>query len=143
MKTLIEDYFTVADIPQIEVNLPTDDKIIETDASLLSHAVKNIIENAIKYSPDSTEKPILDLIFEKNKFEIIVKDFGLGIPKEEQKHIFNSFFRAKNVSNIKGTGLGLNIVHEFVKKLGGKVSFSSKEGVGTTFIISMPYQEEK
>jgi len=141
LETLVEDYFKYENKFQIDLQLPQEEKIIETDSSAFSHIIKNIVENAIKYSAESPLKPILSLKLDDHQFIITVKDFGLGIPKEEQNLVFNSFFRAKNVSNIKGTGLGLNIVQEFVKKLGGKVSFRSKEGKGTTFLISLPYQK--
>jgi signal transduction histidine kinase len=72
--------------------------------------------------------------------EIQVVDFGIGIPEEESKFVFDTFFRASNVKNIKGTGLGLSIVNDLVKKLGGKLTFSSKVNHGSTFTIILPYE---
>lgn len=141
LNNLIEDYFKDENIAQIQTHMPTKDLVVETDSAALSHVVKNIIENAIKYSSESNKKPILKLIQGEEMYTIEVRDYGMGIPEEEQKHIFDSFFRAKNVANIKGTGLGLNIVQEFVKKLGGKVDFKSKVGKGTTFSIKLPIRK--
>ncbi|HEX5000874.1 MAG TPA: ATP-binding protein, partial [Bacteroidia bacterium] len=73
---------------------------------------------------------------------IRVKDEGMGIPEEDQQHLFSKFFRAKNVTNIQGTGLGLNIVKRYMELLGGTITFVSTHKVGTTFIIEIPLKEE-
>jgi len=65
-------------------------------------------------------------------------DQGMGIPEEEQKHLFERFFRAHNATNIQGTGLGLNIVKEYIHLMGGEISFTSKLNEGTTFQIQLP-----
>ena len=70
--------------------------------------------------------------------KIVVADQGIGIPKEEQEHLFERFFRAKNVTNIQGTGLGLNIVAKYVESLNGSVEFKSELNVGTVFTITLP-----
>jgi signal transduction histidine kinase len=67
-----------------------------------------------------------------------VKDLGIGIPKEDQKHLFDRFFRASNAGNIQGTGLGLNIVKRYVDLLSGEITFTSEYGKGTTFHVSIP-----
>ena len=67
-----------------------------------------------------------------------VKDQGMGIPKEDQKHLFTRFYRAHNVENIKGTGLGLYIVKRYVDLLGGSITFESHLGKGSSFTISLP-----
>jgi signal transduction histidine kinase len=119
---------------------PDKDKLIYSDSVWLTHIFKNIVENALKYTLPENPAPELTLDFRPKFFEIKIKDYGVGIPKEDQKYIFNSFFRSKNVSNIKGTGLGLSIVNEFVKKLGGKIKFKSEPGKGSEFIIMLPYK---
>ena len=70
------------------------------------------------------------------KIELIIKDEGYGIPKAEQKNLFNRFFRAKNVINIQGTGLGLNIIKEYVNLMNGDIDFESEENKGSTFYIT-------
>jgi signal transduction histidine kinase len=62
----------------------------------------------------------------------------MGIPKEEQDHLFERFFRAKNVTNIQGTGLGLNIVGKYLEAMNGKIDFISELDKGTTFTVTIP-----
>lgn len=116
---------------------PETDKTIETDPSLLIHILRNLIFNSLKYS-EKARDPEVHLSFQGSYFEVRIKDYGLGIPKEDQDHIFTSFHRAKNVGNIKGTGLGLNIVQELTKKLNGELWFNSKLGKGSEFFVSFP-----
>lgn len=111
---------------------------IYTDPSLLNHIISNLINNAFKYSSDATE-PELHLQYSATFFTIIVKDYGIGIPLEDQEHLFETFFRANNVLNIEGTGLGLTITKEFTQKLGGEINFSSEQFKGSTFTLSFPY----
>ena len=73
-----------------------------------------------------------------NELQIEVSDQGLGIPEEDQPHLFGTFFRARNVSNIQGTGLGLPIIKRYVDLLKGDIQFESKVGMGTTFRIRLP-----
>ena len=70
--------------------------------------------------------------------EFSISDNGIGIPDEDQKHLFDRFFRASNVINIEGTGLGLNIVKKYVEILNGEISFASKLYEGTTFNVKIP-----
>ena len=81
----------------------------------------------------------------KGSVIISVKDAGLGIPKAQQSHIFEKFFRADNVQTkeTEGTGLGLYIAKTIVEKHDGKTWFESTENVGTTFFVSLPPSEFK
>lgn len=63
----------------------------------------------------------------------------MGIPSNDQQHLFETFFRATNVISTEGTGLGLSIAKEFTEKLGGKIDFESEEGVGSIFTLKLPY----
>jgi signal transduction histidine kinase len=121
----------------VKVFIPESEVTVQTDPSLLVHILRNLILNALKYSEGSLE-PEVHLHFRGAYFEIIVKDYGLGIPKDEREQIFGSFYRAKNVGNIKGTGLGLNIVKELTKKLKGEIWFTSILGMGSEFYVSFP-----
>ena len=67
-----------------------------------------------------------------------MKDEGIGIPKADHKYMFDRFFRAANVTNIQGTGLGLNIVSKYVELMNGEIGFESEEGEGTTFWVKIP-----
>ena len=113
-----------------------EEKPINSDERILKNILFNLVSNAIKYS----EKQI-DCVLEygENRFHIHVRDRGMGIPEQEQDLLFERFFRATNVENIQGTGLGLNIVKRYVSLLHGEISFSSKEGEGSTFSVSLPY----
>ncbi|GAB2626525.1 PAS domain S-box protein [Belliella aquatica] len=139
LKNIVDHYFP-NNTKNIKLNLPKEDRIINLDPSILSHVMNNLIDNAIKYSKQAKEYPEISLKYTNDTYQIIVKDYGLGIPTEDKKYIFGSFFRAKNVNTIKGTGLGLNIVKEFIEKLGGEIHFESEENQGTEFIITLPYE---
>jgi PAS domain S-box-containing protein len=108
-----------------------------SDPQLLKNILLNIFSNAIKYTKELKK---IEIYSSLNESELIlkVKDEGIGIPVEEQKHLFERFFRARNASNIQGTGLGLNIVQQYVHLLGGKISFESQENSGSTFQIIIP-----
>ena len=113
----------------------------ETNAYLDKKLVKNIyfnlISNAIKFSGEQNSIEIQTISNEK-ELKIIVKDQGVGIPKEDQKHLFQRFFRGKNVINIQGTGLGLNIVAQFTELMNGYIIFESQENIGTSFTLTFP-----
>jgi len=78
-----------------------------------------------------------------DSFVIKVKDKGIGIPVDEQPYIFTRFYRSSNASNIQGTGLGLAIVDRYVRILGGKITFQSKEGDGSIFEVKLPKKNGK
>lgn len=121
-----------------EIQLTCESIILNSDEHILRNILFNLISNASKYSPVSARIEILAKQ-EKDHVCIKVKDVGMGIPKEEQKNLFERFFRAGNVTNIQGTGLGLNIVRKYVDLLGGKIEFESTEGVGSTFELKLPF----
>ena len=122
----------------IKCDLEKEEVII--DAQILKNIIINLTSNAIKYSPEESEIN-LNVRLKDNKLRIQVKDHGIGIPKEEQKHMFERFFRAKNVTNIGGTGLGLNIVRKYVDLLNGNIKFSSELGKGTKFTVELPIED--
>lgn len=110
---------------------------INFDKKLLKHILFNLVSNAIKFSPE--EKPIeVKVKVNKKNWTLSVKDHGIGIPKSDQKHLFERFHRGKNVTNIQGTGLGLNIVARITEMLQGKISYETKENAGTLFTLSFP-----
>lgn len=104
------------------------------DKKILQHILLNLISNSIKFSDEGS---VVQLVTEVNNFcfKLKVKDSGVGIPEEDQKHLFKRFFRGNNVSAIQGTGLGLNIVAKYVETMNGTIDFTSKLDVGTTFNI--------
>ncbi len=117
------------------------EKMVHQDKKILRNIFLNLVSNAVKYSGEWKE--ILVTAIVKNKqVSISVRDQGIGIPEEAQKHLFGKFFRAGNATNIQGTGLGLNIVKRYVELLDGNISFSSKENQGSTFTVDFPAYKE-
>ncbi|MUG99895.1 PAS domain S-box protein [Scytonema sp. UIC 10036] len=112
---------------------PTDAYI---DEKLLTHILNNLLSNAIKYSPLGGNVRF-SLIFLDREIVFQVQDRGIGIPKEDQKHLFEGFYRAHNVGKISGTGLGLAIVKKAVELHKGKITVNSEVGVGTTFTVTI------
>lgn len=112
------------------------------DRNLLRNVLLNLLSNAIKYSPH-TGSIGLTVFEEPQTLKIKVSDSGIGIPPEEQKHIFQRFFRANNTMDIQGTGLGLNIVRRYVRLLKGKIDFTSTLNKGTTFNVLLPLNSQQ
>ena len=110
---------------------------LHTDKKILTNIIINLLSNAIKYSGPDTVVTIV-LTEKEDHIMLQVVDQGMGIPEEEQKHLFERFFRASNAININGTGLGLNIVKKYVDMLQGEISFESIPNQGTTFTINLP-----
>jgi len=111
------------------------------DKNMLRNIVNNLLSNAIKYSNENS--PIeFRTKCTKKEIKIEVQDFGMGIPEEDQKQMFERLFRAKNSTNIQGTGLGLNIVKKYLELMGGEIEFTSTLGKGTTFYIHLPNKKD-
>lgn len=107
------------------------------DKKMLKNILFNMLSNAIKYSnPGQLIDCLLNIT--DDQLQITITDRGIGIPEEEQQHLFTPFFRAHNVENIQGTGLGLNIVKRYVDLMQGDIRFESTLGKGTTFYINIP-----
>jgi PAS domain S-box-containing protein len=112
------------------------------DAKLIRQIVSNLLSNAIKYSPD--DKPIeIHLEASPETCILSVRDYGIGIPEADLKHLFEPFHRASNVGIIQGTGLGLVITKESVELHGGTITVESHINVGTTFTVRVPVVTEK
>lgn len=98
----------------------------------------NLMSNAIKYS-EANGQIVLSINVGKT-IQVSVKDDGIGIPEVDHEHMFERFFRAKNATNIQGTGLGLNIVKRYVDLMQGNITFESEQGKGTTFNVVLNQQ---
>jgi signal transduction histidine kinase len=107
------------------------------DEKLLRQILTNLLSNAIKYS-DPIGTIYFALVSQHNEVIFRIQDQGIGIPPEDQKHLFESFRRASNVGTIPGTGLGLAIVKKYVDVQGGQITVESQVGVGTTFTVTLP-----
>jgi PAS domain S-box-containing protein len=122
---------------EIKLSHALMDKNIPLDKRVIRNILFNLISNASKYS--GANKVIhLHYTVQNDTLTFVVRDEGIGIPKNELKHLFDRFFRASNVTNIQGTGLGLNIVKRYVDLLAGKIDFASEDGKGSTFTVTLP-----
>jgi PAS domain S-box-containing protein len=112
-------------------------EVVSFDKKLLKNIFFNLISNAIKFSPENGIVEIGAFVL-NSTLKISVKDNGIGISKEDQKHLFERFFRGHNATHIQGTGLGLNIVARYTELMNGTMDFESDENKGTTFNIIIP-----
>ncbi len=111
--------------------------MIRTDEELLRRVLDNLLSNAIKYSaPGSTVE--VTVWVEDQYANLRVSDEGVGIPQDEQEHLFDPFFRGKNVTNIPGNGLGLMIVKKSLELMQGLIDVSSEVGAGTSVLVRFP-----
>lgn len=129
---------------KITKQLGANNCIINADKIHLTNIIFNLIDNAIKYTKNEPEITVST----KNTpsgIEIKIKDNGIGISKENQRKIFDKFYRVPtgNVHNVKGFGLGLSYVQAVVQKHNGTINVESELGKGSTFIITMPHKEEQ
>ena len=127
-----------------------EDRYVYCDIVRCLRIFVNITSNAIKYTPNGGKVTVRaeQATFGKDDvhfYRCTVTDNGIGMSEEFQKHIFEQFTRESNttMSGVEGTGLGMTVVKSFVDLLGGKISFTSKKGVGTTFIVDLPFRAQK
>jgi signal transduction histidine kinase len=140
LKEVAEDFRTQAAGAGLAFDTEIPDELppIVADRETLTTAVNNLLDNAVKYSGDSNVVR-LRANADSEGLSISVRDEGVGIREEDQPHIFEKFFRGRGeiARQVKGVGLGLNLVHHIVAAHGGSVSFDSAEGKGTTFTIRL------
>ncbi len=116
------------------------DASIWADRSKLKQVLTNLLNNAVKYSDD--DQPVeLYFIEDGDCYLIKVKDYGIGIPKEEHDEIFSEFYRASNSISKEGMGVGLYLANRIVEKLEGKLEFDSQLGKGSEFRVYLPRLE--
>jgi PAS domain S-box-containing protein len=126
---------------KIKTNVTGDSFPVFADKNLMEHAVFNVLSNAFKYSKNETNV-VLNLFIEGDNMQLEIIDSGIGIPKEEQLNLFNTFFRASNTYGIQGTGLGLYIIKTFTEKNSGTVQLASELGKGTKVTLSFPVDKK-
>ncbi len=114
---------------------------IVIDPKRIREVIQNVISNAVKYSTPGG-KITVSALKEEKFVKISVADEGIGIPQVDQQRVFTKFYRAENAarSDTTGSGLGLFVVKSYVEAWGGKVTFRSIEGKGTTFILEIPFE---
>lgn len=130
-----------ADGREVKVVTIGSSKPVQSDTSLLIHVFINLLNNAFKYSKGKPN-PVLKISYMEKNIQIEVIDYGIGIPDQEIKNLFKSFFRASNTTTIVGSGLGLTIVKQFTRMLKGKIELKTKENSGTKITITFPYEQK-
>jgi signal transduction histidine kinase len=146
LKDAAQSIRTIAAMRNISIKLDFDRQFINIlgDLSGLSQVFINLINNAVKFSPDGQTVEVLAITEEaKHEARVFVVDHGLGIPPDAINHLFERFYRAKNVTvaEIPGSGVGLYIVKSIVDELGGRIDVKSELNRGTTFIVSLRLAE--
>ncbi len=107
---------------------------LNLDAVLIEQAISNLVSNALKYAFENSVSE-MKLSFGEDDVKISVKDYGRGIPKEDIENLFDPFYRASNVVDISGTGLGTTIAKEYIEMNNGTLKVVSEVGIGSEFII--------
>jgi signal transduction histidine kinase len=134
-KKIAQDFNFQMDGRCLDLSIKGEPYNMQLDPNLLNHALSNLISNAFKYSLGK-DNPELSIHFKPKELLLSIKDYGLGIPEAQHLHLFEAFFRADNATEIKGTGLGLNIAKEYVEANNGKIAAASILGEGSCFEIT-------
>ena len=146
MEDMAEEFRSLAKASKISCNvhIPNRKCTISTDPILLHIVFQNLFSNAVKYTKSGGQVEIALRIKDKS-YDLVITDTGVGIPKEDQRRIFERLFRADNVRQMDtdGSGLGLYISRMVMKSIGGSISFSSTEKKGTMFTVSLPKKLRK
>ena len=123
----------------IETHLDADPSTLEADELHITNLIYNLVDNAIKYSTGSPHI-VVSTAYEEGHIKLSVKDHGIGIAKENQKRVFEKFYRVStgNVHNVKGFGIGLNYVAQVVRLHHGHIALESELGQGSTFTVTLP-----
>ncbi len=139
VRDVVHRHHTAVSDRRFHVSVPDDAKIVTGDRDRLEQVLGNLLENAVKYSPDGSDITVT-VDNRGESFVTAVCDRGIGIPADELGQVFERFHRGRQVSstNYGGLGLGLYITKQIIERHGGSIWVESKEGQGTTFYFSLP-----
>ncbi|TDX01763.1 sensor histidine kinase [Dinghuibacter silviterrae] len=136
---LAKDFHPWKDGRRAELKVTGKPRLVRIDPALFQLVLRNLVENAFKYSPGK-KAPIVELRFGEEVWGLQVKDHGIGIPEEDLDRLFQPFERGSNVGNTPGMGLGLRIAHYLVNNFYGTLSIESGRGKGTTATVTFLYR---
>ena len=127
---------------KIDLKLQATQSELEGDVVHLTNVIYNLLDNAIKYSPEAPQI-VIETRNSSTRFSVSVSDNGLGISRDEQKRIFEKLYRVPtgNLHNVKGFGLGLSYVKTVVEKHNGSVQLESELEIGSTFTVNLPLSQ--
>lgn len=132
------------DASRVKVDVPHDLPVLHSDRQLLGRVLSNLLDNALKYSPDGAPCE-LGARGDGDAIRFWVEDHGIGIPVEEQSRIFEPFYQVDSSSTrtFRGAGLGLSLVHDLLEHLGGSIEVRSEPGLGSRFTVVVPLRFEQ
>ena len=135
-KKIKEKFDVLSSERGVDLEVNGSPKNLMIDRRLLNQSLMNLVSNAYKYS--FADNPKIILTYQEGALVVEVCDTGIGIPVNEQKFLFDPFFRGSNVEGMNGTGLGLSIVKNFMDQMGGEISICSEPKKGTNVTLSIP-----
>ena len=139
VRRVVDEFQGSSDVSRLEFQAPSDRFLVRVDSEAIALALRNLLDNALKYSPESS--PVQVRVADRAGLTgISVQDLGLGIPKGEQREVFRKFVRgtAAKTLNVKGTGIGLSIADLIVRAHGGRLELNSQPGQGCRFTVLLP-----
>jgi two-component system, OmpR family, sensor histidine kinase KdpD len=126
----------------VDVHADPNVRMIEADTELLELAIRQVIDNALKYSPPTSAIHVR-LSAGENGSIISIRDEGPGIPEADQAHVFDKFYRGTNTrSKLAGTGMGLAVARQILRSHGGDIQLATTSEKGSEFIVSLPVASE-
>lgn len=142
VRDVVHRHHTAVSDRRFHLSVPDDGKLVIGDRDRLEQVLGNLLENAVKYSPDGSDVTVT-VDDRGDSLVTAVCDRGIGIPSDELSQVFERFHRGRQVSstNYGGLGLGLYITKQIIERHGGSIWVDSKEGAGTTFYFSLPASE--
>jgi len=142
VNSVIANYFSKEpDGRKVVLTENNNKKVFLLDELFFTYILTNILSNAFKYS-SGCKNPELNIVYGKDAAKIMIRDYGIGIPKDELNKLFSSFFRGSNTSTIQGSGLGLVVAKQFMELHNGKIEIESELGKGTLVTLIIPYSND-